>query len=104
MSVSTARSVVMPWSGLIVGALAWYGAHELGFYLLRPNCQQPWIVPVIHLVALLLTAGAGAASLMAEPRRPRSPMAWIGLGAAALFALVIAWQGVAGLIYSGCER
>jgi hypothetical protein len=31
-------------------------------------------------------------------------MAWIGLGAAALFALVIAWQGVGGLIYSGCER
>ncbi|SEP47535.1 hypothetical protein SAMN02990966_06838 [Rhodospirillales bacterium URHD0017] len=103
MSASAAR-LVLPWSGLIVGALAWYGAHELGFYLLRPNCQHPWIVPVIHLVALLLTVAAGVASLMAEPRRPRSPMAWIGLGGAALFALVIAFQGGAGLVYSGCER
>lgn len=97
------RVQLLAWAGLIAGGVAWYCAHDLGFYLVRANCRSPWIVPAINLTALLIAAAGGATSLYSS-HSPRPAAAWIGTGGAALFALVILWQGIAGLVYSGCER
>lgn len=95
------------WFGLIGGAAAWYAAHEASFFLVRVNCVgRPWIVAAIHTIALLLVSVAGFVSFHSENRDDGALTFanWIGIGAALLFAIVIVWQGAAGLIYNGCER
>jgi hypothetical protein len=106
----TPRQQLESWAGLLGGAVSWYGAHEASFYLVRQNCAgKPWIVPLIHLAALAITVSAGTLSFK-QSRRARpladSPAfeALIGTGAALVFVVVILFQGVAGLIYTGCER
>ena len=100
-----------PWAGLIGGPVLWYAAHDLAFYLSAVNCRYPFIVPAIHLVAFLGALLCGLLSYRARlPDEPAAALrqetfgAMIGAGAAALFALAIAWQGLAVLAYSGCER
>jgi len=95
------------WSGLPIGLSSWYGAHELGFYLASSNCSRPWLVPAIHAGALLLSLCGAAMSAGAAPTETESSKlgAWVGTGAALLFAFVILWQGVAAtFFYNGCER
>jgi len=97
-----------PWAGLFGGGVSWYAAHDLALYLVNDNCRQMWITPVIHLVALAACLAAGWVSWRALPAdrgdHRRVFAASLGVAAAALFALVILWQGMATLIYSGCER
>jgi hypothetical protein len=107
MRATRAHDLVIAWAGLLIGAIAWYAAHELSFYLVRDNCRSPWIAPAIHLAALAAAVGGGIVSAGAR-RAARDEMqlmsAWIGAGAAALFSLALLFQGVASLVYSGCER
>jgi hypothetical protein len=95
------------WVGLIGGAAAWYGAHELGFYFSNANCARPWIAPVVHVIALSIAVVATLLSFRADPEHSRGGGSFVravGMGAGALFALLILWQGVATIIYSGCEQ
>jgi hypothetical protein len=98
-----------PWAGLFGGAFFWYAAHDLGLYFSAVNCRHQWIVAAVHIVAMLGAALSGLVSWEARPDdgtggRRLTFSAGIGLGAAALFMIVILWQGAAGFIYSGCER
>ena len=96
------------WSGLPIGLLSWYGAHELGFYVTSPHCNgKPWLIPAIHALALLLSLCGAALSAGAIRTETESSKlgAWIGMGAGLLFAFVILCQGVAAtFFYNGCER
>jgi hypothetical protein len=108
MSSARLQSGFAQWAGLFGGAAAWYAAHDLSFYLVRVNCGTwPWLATTIHALALLLVVICGLVSFRAAPANVftlRGFSAWTGVGAAALFALVIIWQGLGTLIYSGCER
>jgi hypothetical protein len=98
------------WAGLFGGAICWYAAHEASFYTLRMNncAAASSVVAAIHVLALLVTLAAGALSFrtarLEDWTRFPSFAGTIGLGAAAIFAIVIIWQGAAGFVYSGCDR
>ena len=102
---------VASWAGLFAGGLAWYAAHDLSFYLVRHNCTTSHIIaPLIHLVALAIALGGGFISYR-EIRTPPGAGkeaytfgATIGFTAALLLSVVIVWQGIATLVYTGCER
>jgi hypothetical protein len=101
---------VEKWAGLLGGTVAWYAAHEASFYALRmSNCAAiAWVVAAIHAAALLVTLTAGGLSFRAarsgDGKVAPSFAAAIGLGAAAIFTVVIIWQGAAAFVYSGCEQ
>jgi hypothetical protein len=104
-------STVPGWAGLFGGAVAWYGAHDLSFYLVRANCSSHhWIAPSIHIAALAIAVTCGLISyrtLRTEQEWPtdvRGFAALVGTAAATLFSIAIVWQGIATLVYTGCER
>jgi hypothetical protein len=103
-----ARHVHTGWIGLIGGAGAWFTAHELSFYLSSANCSRPWIAPLIHLVALVVAAASAGLAFHAGRNRSQpglSQFVWmVGTAAGALFTVVVLWQGVATIVYSGCAR
>ncbi|MDD5460068.1 MAG: hypothetical protein PHG00_00275 [Methylococcales bacterium] len=106
------RCLRWPWAGVFGGAAFWYAAHDLATYLSAFNCRHGWVAASIHLIALLGAMGCGILSYQTLPgsgsdgseRRRLTFSGGIGMAAAALFSLVILWQGIATLIYSGCER
>jgi hypothetical protein len=101
----------LPSAGIFVGAIMWYLAHDIAFYYSGHDCKFRWILPTVHFLALLITLWSGAISAHAWRKVPLDGhmtreqfVGGIGVAAAALFSLVIVWQGVATLIYKGCER
>jgi hypothetical protein len=99
------------WSGIFGGFIFWYAAHDLGFYYSAYNCFHRWILPTIHLIAFVgglicVWLSYRAMSSSESPTIPggRDFMARVGVGAGSIFTLVILWQGIAAIIYSGCER
>jgi hypothetical protein len=101
-----------PWTGLLGGAAAWYAAHDASFYLSAADCHERWIVPTIHVAAVVACGICGWRSYRSLPRvggaiawdEARGLEAGIGAAAAALFAVVVVWQGAAAVALSGCAR
>jgi hypothetical protein len=106
------------WAGLAAGPGAWAISTQANYGIADMMCGFKFnAVPVLAL-ALVLTALAGAtlswrAWRAANARdellgqadgRPRAFVAFTGAAVAVLFAAVIATQGAAGFILSGCER
>jgi hypothetical protein len=106
------------WAGLAAGPGAWAISTQTNYGIAEVMCRFKLnIVPVLALV-LVLAALAGAALswrawrvanardelLGQEDGRPRAFLAFTGAVVGVLFAAVIATQGAAGLILSGCER
>lgn len=96
-----------PWIGILGGAIAWYSAHELGFYFSDFNCHHRAILPIVHVVALAAALWCTWLSFRAIHDQPTSSkrfIAMVGVAAGALFSYVVFQQLIATLIYSGCER
>jgi hypothetical protein len=108
----------LPSAGLYAGPAAWFVSTQ-GNYALTPwMCANKMpIVPILAaiLVALSLFGGflswrafAAARSVPARDEtgagRPHRFVAAIGIMMAALFALTITVQGIAGVVFTGCER
>jgi hypothetical protein len=98
------------WAGLIIGPLAWLIATELNYALALWQCKNgiypvPWIALLLALIAL-----AGGAISLQHWRRREAALSSLSFAAAiatlasGLFAIVILLQGLAGLIFTGCER
>jgi hypothetical protein len=99
------------WAGVFGGAFFWYAAHDLSLYFSAENCKHGWIAPTIHIVALIGAIISGVLSYQAWPKgddgirhRRLAFTTIVGVTAAGLFAIVILWQGIATLIYTGCEQ
>jgi hypothetical protein len=98
------------WSGLISGPGAWAVSTQLNYALVPWQCGNhaypiPWVALGLIIIAL---AGAGISFL--SWRRAGAGEGGVALAAGVgaltgvLFALVIALQGSAALIFTGCER
>jgi hypothetical protein len=108
----------LPSAGLYAGPLAWFVSTQ-GNYALTPwmCANKTPFVPMLAavLVAISLFGGflswRAFASASPVPHadvtgagRPHRLIAAVGIMMAVLFALVIAVQGVAGIVFTGCER
>lgn len=106
------------WAGIASGPTAWALSTQVNYALTWWSCaHRAQVVPFIAAALVLLALAGGVLSGLAAWRRdvrselapevdgyPRSFLAVIGVIMAVLFALVIAVQGSAGLIFTGCER
>jgi hypothetical protein len=101
------------WAGLVSGPGAWALSTQLNYALVPWDCpRQLGIVPWTAALLVLFALAGGALSWQAvrrpdaaaRPARTERFIALIGLGAALLFALIVALQGSAALVFSGCER
>jgi hypothetical protein len=106
------------WAGLAVGPSAWALSTQGNYSLASWVCH--WHVNAVPPIALLLiiaalagsalswrawrNSNAGGEILIEQNGRPRAFLALMSALLAVLFAAVIAMQGVAGLILTGCER
>jgi hypothetical protein len=119
---SNTSSLVRPWtfswSGLAVGPAAWALDTQLNYALVDWACAKgsnP--VPAIAAVLVLASLGAAASSFVAWQRHeggiapqvqhdghPRRLLSGLGVAAGLLFAIVIALQGLAGLLLEPCLR
>jgi hypothetical protein len=106
----------LPSAGLYAGPLAWFISTQGNYALVPWVCaNKSPAIPVLAaaLVALCLVGGflswrafasAGSAPDVTGAGRPHRFVAAVGVMMALLFALVIGVQGVAGVVFSGCER
>jgi hypothetical protein len=91
-------------AGFLAGPLAWYTAHELGFYFSDYNCRHAWILPTVHVLALLVSLGGTWFSYINWFRGRQTFGALLGVAGGLLFSLVILWQGIAIFFTHGCDR
>jgi hypothetical protein len=105
------RPRTFSWTGLAIGPVAWAIDTQL-------NCgEKVNPAPAIAAVLMLISLAAAGASFVAWQRhdgrgiplpeqdgRPRNLLSGIGVAAGLLFAVVIALQGLAGLLLGPCLR
>jgi hypothetical protein len=102
------RQLAFAWSALAVGALAWFGGHQIGSNLTFARCDLSGglSVAMVGLIALLLVALGFLLSLRVwrsgGAEEGRSFVAIVGMMAAGLFAFAILLQTVAGFIIPAC--
>jgi hypothetical protein len=112
-----AGEVWTAWAGFAAGPVCWFAQQELALLLVPASCGgRPWITPllgalfgVVLAVAAFLSwrcaralPAAGDRAGFSE-RRTRF-IAVLGSVSPLFFLAAIAWQGIAGFVYSGCER
>jgi hypothetical protein len=107
-----------PWSGLIFGAGSWLLDTQINYALVEWSCAagtNP--VPMIAVFFTVTSLAGAAISWRAWPRfegpglripeqdgHPHYLICGVGVAAGVLFAIVIALQGIAGLIVGACQR
>jgi hypothetical protein len=114
MSGWTRRSTLAPWSGLFLGAAAWFGQHQAGSDLVYWDCQLggPLLTGGLGLVCGLITVAGGVVSWRAHQAmhsgervvQNRRVSGVIGTGAAGIFLLAIVFQSLIGFIVPVCQR
>jgi hypothetical protein len=104
------------WAGLALGPFAWGSTLQANYAFADWQCAHGFsVTPWISVAGLLLAAlGAGLSyramrAVDAGPPPPRTLdtrrfLATIGLYAALIFLVINGLQGVASLIFTGCER
>jgi hypothetical protein len=106
----------LAWAGGAAGPLAWLASTQVNYAFAAWPCaaRAPLVAAIALALAVIALGGAAlswrglkrvASAPGSLPRKPRSErfVAAAGMGLALLFALVIAMQGTAGLIFDGCE-
>lgn len=107
----------LPSAGLYSGPVAWLIDTQANYALVPWICASKiQLVPIVALVTALLALAGGwlswlawAAQPLDDPEsarggRPHGFLALIGIVSALLFATIILAHGVAGFVFSGCER
>src|SRR4051812_73396 len=116
--VYTPYSGTFSWAGVAIGPAAWAIDTQLNYALVQWACGRAWNpIPVIAGVLVLVSLAGAASSLLAWRRHngpgmampeqdghPRYLLSGIGVAAGLLFGIVIALQGLAGLLLGPCLR
>lgn len=98
------------WAGLALAPTSWYAMHVAVSSLTPAECGGwPATLLVAALAAAVTLAGGVISYRYLRAAGPsgdgtRRFIGWIGVAASLLFLFVIACQGAAGLLYTGCER
>jgi len=106
------RERIAPWTGLFVGAAAWFADQRLVADGNSWDCTRSGglFSAVVGAACLALTIGGGVASWRSAPRGISDPLevrgfaGRIGALAAAIFALAILFGTGAGLVIPACQR
>lgn len=108
------RSTLAPWSGLFLGAAAWFAQHQAGSDLIYWDCRlgTPLLTAGLGLVCGLVTIVGGLLSWRAHRAmhsgegvvQNRRVAGIIGAGAAGIFLLAIFFQSLIGFIVPTCLR
>lgn len=112
------RPWTFSWSGLAIGPAAWAIDTQLNYALVDWACGKGWNpTPAIAAALALISIAAAGSSLVAWRRhdgpgmripqqdgRPHRLLSGIGVAAGLLFAIVIALQGLAGMLLGPCLR
>ena len=96
-----------PWAGLIAGMLGAGGQHQLVSDGMHFDCrfgENDLLVGIVALLLIALGAWISWRALRAHPApgSARRFVAQMSLMAAALFALMVLWQTMAGFILPAC--
>ena len=108
MTARPALDRFLPWSGLALGTLGYFVAHQLGSDATFQDCRvgSPLIVIVAVIVGLAIVAAGALGSwrvFAAETESPaRKLVASVSLMASALFAIGIVLPFLAALIIPRC--
>jgi membrane protein implicated in regulation of membrane protease activity len=111
------RSPLWIWCGAIAAPLCWFAQQLLAASLVPLDCRgRQWLVPAVCAMGATLLVVAMAVSWRAlqrvsqpggkerfSQRRARF-VGIVGSVMPLMFLFAIIWQGIAGVIYSGCER
>jgi len=102
------------WSGLFVGAAAWFAHHQVTSDRVYWACTTggPLLTGGLGALCFIIAAGSGLVSWRARSGRPdrtegpeSSTFAGVvSAGAAALFCFAILLQGLTGFIVPACVR
>jgi hypothetical protein len=103
------------WSGLVAGPFSWMLNTQLNYSLVEWFCAAGWnpvpaIAAIFTVTSLIGSAMSGFAWSRAGMRIPEQDghphhlVRGISVAAGVLFAIVIALQGIAGLIVGACQR
>jgi uncharacterized membrane protein YfcA len=100
-------SELKPWAGLLAGMLGAGGQHQLVSDSMHFDCRYGDSDIAIGIAALVLIVIGALLSWSAvrrhpDPESPRRFVAHMSLMAAALFALMVLWQTMAGVILPAC--
>jgi hypothetical protein len=106
------RSAIAPWTGLLVGAGAWFADHQLSSDGNFWNCAQAGASFAVGVgaVCFAIAVAGGLASWLTRPgsradeAETRGFARVVGTAAAAIFALAIAFGTWAGVLLPGCQR
>lgn len=100
---------LMPWAGLVLAALAWFGAHQTGSNAAFDRCEATdWAFnATINLIGLALALAGGFFSWKiwrrgAEETEGRRFLGLIGLLLASLLSFALILQLVSGFIVPRC--
>jgi len=117
MSATRARGRSLYWAGVALGPAAWAVSTQTLYTISAQACARSSPATIILAALLIIVAAAGTViSLLAirhdaaaewadaQGGRARNFMAWLGVGAGVLFALVIANQLAAVVMISPCLR
>jgi hypothetical protein len=105
-------SPLAPWAGFFVGMVAWFVHHQLGSDANFWDCHTgsgPFVVATGVVCGLVVIGGglvswwAVAPDTGAEAQNRRFARA-VGLAAAVVFLLAIAFQTLAGVLVPACHR
>lgn len=100
-------SELKPWAGLVAGMLGAGLQHQLVSDSMHFDCRYGGSDVVIGIAALVLIGGGALLSWSAarshpKPQSPRRFVAHMSLMAAGLFAVMVLWQTMAGMILPAC--
>ena len=105
-------SALTPWAGLFLGAAAWFAHHQIGSDANIWNCHAAGgaFVVGVGVACGLVALGGGVVSWMAQVpqdgdgRQNRVFARIVGMTAAGIFLLAIAFQTLAGVLVPACHR
>jgi len=113
MTLRLAETSWAPWSGLIVGPIAWALHHQVGSNAVYLQCAESdrWLTIGLGAVLALGTIAASALSLASQGKAPAEPRAvemrrftaWIGAAGGGLFVFAIILQTLAGFAAPLCS-